>query len=82
ETKLPLIHEFHSVLGGKISQEDYNHTQNVWNEFECKNLGEYNDLYLKINVLSLADVWTTFRKTSMHHYSLDPSHYVSAPFLS
>ena len=33
-------------------------------------------------MLSLADVWTTFRKISMHHYGLDPSHYVSAPSLS
>ncbi|CAI2200663.1 8147_t:CDS:1, partial [Funneliformis geosporum] len=56
ETELPLIHEFYSVLRGKISQEDYNHTQNIWNEFGCKNLGEYNDLYLKIDVLSLADI--------------------------
>ncbi|CAI2197658.1 4469_t:CDS:1, partial [Funneliformis geosporum] len=82
ETELPLIHEFYSILGGKISQEDYNHAQNVWNKFGCKNLGEYNDLYLKIDVLSLADVWTIFRKTSMHHYSLDPSYYISAPSLS
>ncbi|GBB96236.1 hypothetical protein RclHR1_27070004 [Rhizophagus clarus] len=82
ETELPPIQEFHSVFGGKISQEDYEHAQKVWKEFGCKNLGEYNDLYLKIDVLSLADVWTTFRKTSMHHYGLDPSHYVSAPSLS
>ncbi|CAI2199527.1 16305_t:CDS:2, partial [Funneliformis geosporum] len=74
KTELPPIHEFHSILGNKISQEDYNHDQN--------NLEEYNDLYLKIDVLSLADIWTTFRKTSMHHYGLDPSHYVSAPSLS
>ncbi|CAI2199997.1 7727_t:CDS:2, partial [Funneliformis geosporum] len=46
---------FHSILGGKILQEDYNHAQNVWNEFGCKNLGEYNNLYLKIDVPSLAD---------------------------
>ncbi|CAI2194113.1 4965_t:CDS:2, partial [Funneliformis geosporum] len=26
--ELPLIHEFHSILGGKISQEDYNNAQN------------------------------------------------------
>jgi hypothetical protein len=56
KTELPSIHKFHSVLGGKISQEDYNYTQNVWKEFRCKNLGEYNDLYLKIDLLSLADV--------------------------
>ncbi|CAI2198171.1 13013_t:CDS:2, partial [Funneliformis geosporum] len=35
--------------------------------------GEYNDLYLKIDVLSLANDWTAFRKTFMHYYGLDPS---------
>ncbi|CAI2201273.1 15795_t:CDS:2, partial [Funneliformis geosporum] len=34
------------------------------------------------DMLSLADVWTIFRKTSMHHYGLDPSYYLSAPSLS
>jgi hypothetical protein len=33
-------------------------------------------------MLSLADVWTEFRKNSMENYELDPSHYVSAPSLS
>ncbi|CAI2183620.1 10777_t:CDS:1 [Funneliformis geosporum] len=51
--ELPLIHEFHSVLEGKISQEDYNYIQNVLKGFGYKNLGEYNDLYLKIDMLSL-----------------------------
>ena len=82
ETELPPIHEFHSTLKGKISQEDYHHAQKVWKTFGCKNLGEYHDLYLKIDVLSLADVWTEFRKMSMEYYEIDPSHYVSAPSLS
>ncbi|CAI2200055.1 15256_t:CDS:2, partial [Funneliformis geosporum] len=34
------------------------------------------------DMLSLADVWTTFKKTTMHHYGLNPSHYISAPSLS
>ena len=82
ETELPLYHEFHSTLKGKIMQADYQHAQNVWKKFGCQNLGEYHDLYLKTDVLSLADVWTEFRKMSMEYYELDPSHYVSAPSLS
>ncbi|GET58831.1 hypothetical protein GLOIN_2v1820840 [Rhizophagus irregularis DAOM 181602=DAOM 197198] len=82
ETELPSIHDFHSTLGGKITQDNYKHAQKVWKEFGCKNLGEYHDLYLKTDVLLLADVWTKFRQTAMHHYGLDPSHYVSAPALS
>jgi hypothetical protein len=82
ETELPPIHEFHSTLKGKISQDDYQHAQKVWKEFRCQNLGEYHDLYLKTDVLSLADIWTEFRKMSMEYYELDPSHYVSASSLS
>ncbi|CAB4436303.1 unnamed protein product [Rhizophagus irregularis] len=82
ETELPSIHDFHSTLGGKITQDNYKHAQKVWKEFGCKNLGEYHDLYLKTDVLLLADVWTKFQQTAMHHYGLDPSHYVSAPALS
>ncbi|GBB89790.1 hypothetical protein RclHR1_01660009 [Rhizophagus clarus] len=82
ETELPLYHEFHSTLKGKITLDDYQHAQKVWKEFRCQNLGEYHDLYLKTDVLSLADVWTEFRKMSMEYYELDPSHYVSAPSLS
>ncbi|CAI2185100.1 17905_t:CDS:1 [Funneliformis geosporum] len=77
ETKLPLIHEFHRILSGKISQDDYHHAQKVWNTFGCKNLGKYHDLYLKTDVLSLADVWTKLRKMPMEYDGLDPSHYVS-----
>ncbi|UZO27485.1 uncharacterized protein OCT59_019678 [Rhizophagus irregularis] len=82
ETELPSIHDFHSTLGGKITQDNYKYAQKVWKEFGCKNLGEYHDLYLKTDVLLLTDVWTKFRQTAMHHYGLDPSHYVSAPALS
>jgi len=82
ETELPLFHEFHGKLNGKIHQKDYNHAKKVWKEFRCKNLGEYHDLYLKTDVLNLTDIWTKFRETSMKYYKLDPSHYVSAPALS
>ncbi|CAG8731227.1 4503_t:CDS:1, partial [Ambispora leptoticha] len=82
ETELPPIHEFSTHLHGKISQKDYEHAQKVWKEFNCQNLGEYHDLYLKIDVLSLADIWTQFRKTCMQYYELDPSHYISAPALA
>src|ERR1044072_6432774 len=82
ETKLPPIHKFYGHLNGKIKQTDYEHAQRVWKEFECKNLGEYHDLYLKTDVLLLADIWMKFRKSTMEYYGLDPSHYISAASLS
>ncbi|CAG8492072.1 6627_t:CDS:2 [Scutellospora calospora] len=82
ETELPPIYKFSTYLYGKISQKDYEHAQKVWKEFNCKTLGEYHDIYLKTDMLSLADVWTQLRKMSMEYNGLDPSHYVSLPAYS
>ncbi|PKK73290.1 hypothetical protein RhiirC2_709745 [Rhizophagus irregularis] len=66
ETSIPPIEKFLGVLKGKITQKDYKHAEKVLNEFKCKNLGEYHDLYLKPMCSCL---------------ELDPSHYVSAASL-
>ncbi|GES78602.1 hypothetical protein GLOIN_2v1779223 [Rhizophagus clarus] len=42
ETELPLYHEFHSTLKGKITLDDYQHAQKVWKEFRCQNLDATN----------------------------------------
>ncbi|GBC08735.1 hypothetical protein RclHR1_08350005 [Rhizophagus clarus] len=51
-------------------------------EFHNTLKDEYHNLYLKTDVLNLADVWTEFRKMSIEYYELDSSHYVSAPSLT
>ena len=42
----------------------------------------YHDLYLKTDVFLLADVFESFRKTSLENYGLDPNHYYTSPGLS
>ena len=54
----------------------------VWRTFNCQTLGDYHDIYLKSDVLLLADVFESFRKMTLATYKLDPAHYFTAPGLS
>ena len=58
------------------------HANKVWNTFQCKTIKDYHDLYLKSDVLLLADVCENFRKTCLKHYNLDPAHYYTSPGLA
>ena len=83
ETKLPVQQDFYSILNNEhISDEQYKHAQNVWDTFNLKTMGDYHDLYLKSDILLLADVFEIFRKTCLQYYKLDPCHYFTSPGLS
>ena len=83
ETKLPSKDLFYSKLYDQhISDEDYQHAIKVWDTFNCKTIKDYHDLYLKSDVLLLADVFENFRKTCLKHHKLDPCHYYTAPGLA
>ena len=83
ETKLPVQQHFYSILNNEhISDEQYKHAQNVWDTFNLKTMGDYHDLYLKSDILLLADVFENFRETCLQYYKLDPCHYFTSPGLS
>lgn len=55
--KLPSRSDFYSKLKEEdITYEDYNKANHIWNRFDIKYLGDYHDLYVKADVLLLADV--------------------------
>ena len=81
--QLPKKTSFFSRLNQeKVSDEDFAHAQRVWKEFECKNMGDFHDLYLLSDVLLLADVMESFRKLCEKHYELDPAHFFTTPGLA
>ena len=45
-------------------------------------MGDYHDLYLKTDVLLLADMFEKFINTCLDYYGLDPCHYFNSPGLS
>ena len=67
---------------GNISDEQYLHLKNVWNDFNFNTFRDYRNHYLKKDVLLLADVFEKFISTSLKYYNLDPCHYFIAPGLS
>ena len=80
EPRLPPKEAFYSKLSGEhISEADYAHAQKVWGPLDATPWGDYHDLYNRTDVLLLADVFETFRKTGMRQYGLDPAHYYTSP---
>ena len=83
DEKLQGGNEIYSILRNEhVSSEQYKHAQNVWNTFNRKTISQYHDLYLKSDILLLADVFENFRNTCLLYNKLDPCHYFTFPELS
>ena len=68
-----------NLYGWDVSEDDCQHAQKVWKEFGIRNLGDYHNLYLRTDVILLANMFETFRDTCLEHYSLDPAHFYTSP---
>ena len=83
QTEPPIKGQFYSVLNDQhVTNGECDHARKVWKTFNIKTMGGYHDLYLKSDVLLLADVFESFRKTCLQYYKLDPCHYFTSPGLS
>ncbi|XP_011875161.1 PREDICTED: uncharacterized protein LOC105566057 [Vollenhovia emeryi] len=70
---------FSSLTEVTVSESDYVRAENVWQRFSIQTLGDYSDLYMKIDVLLLADIFENFRDSSINSYGLDPTYYYTLP---
>ena len=83
EISLPPKEAFYSKLTGDgITDEDYQHAQTVWKEFDIESMKDYHNLYTLSDVLLLADDFENFRNICTNHYGLDPARYFCAPGLA
>ena len=81
--KLPEQKDFYSKLKLEgITTEEYNHAENVYKHFKCKSFYDYHMLYLKTDVLLLADVFENFRNMCLEFYNLDPANYLTSASLA
>ena len=65
-----------------ITKTDYAHANNVFKRFNINNLGEYHDLYVRSDMLLLANIFENLRQSCLKNYELDPAHFVSLPGLA
>ena len=83
EKSLLPVRSFYSKLNmSGVSDQVYEHACKVWRDFEIKNLGEYHDLYLRTDIILLANIFEAFRKVCLDNYGLDPAHCYTAPGLA
>ena len=73
---LPSKEKFYSSLTSKkVSDKEYDNILKVWSKIEMKTMIDYHDLYLKCDILLLADEFEKFRNISLNNYGLCSSHF-------
>ena len=80
---LPLIENFYSSLKlDGISKEDYNKTLEIYRNLNCKNIKEYLDIYLKLDICLQANTFNFFRNCIWDQFEIDCSKYITSCSLS
>ncbi len=83
ETVLPPREAFYDSLHDEeCGEETYECANKIWEYFDCKNVGDYMEAYLKTDVLILTDVMEHFRETVMNEHRVEVLRHVSLPGLS
>ena len=83
ETTLPKKEENCSGLTIEdITATNYKDEKSVCKDFEIKHLGQYHYLYLRSDVLLLANIFENFREICLEMYELEPAEFFSTPGLA
>jgi len=80
QTEFPPKDAFYNKLKDEgISDKDYARAKGIYSKFNCKDLKDYMELYVKTDAILLCDIFEHFRELCLSYYELDPCHYVSLP---
>ena len=81
--ELPPIENFYSSLKlDYISEKDYDKTLEIYKKLNCKNIKQYLDIYLKLDICLQADIFNVFRNTIWNKFEIDCSKYITSCSLS
>ena len=80
---LPSIENFYSSLKlDNISEKEYNKTLEIYKKLKCRNIKDYLDIYLKLDICLQADIFNVFKNTIKDKFEIDCSKYITSCSLS
>ena len=80
---LPSIDKFYSSLKlQNISKEEYDKTIEIYKNLKCKNVKDYLEIYMKLDICLQSDIFNLFRTTIWDKFEIDCSKYVTSCSLS
>ena len=81
--QLPSINKFYSSLKlQNISKKEYDKTIEIYKKLKCKNVKDYLETYMKLDVCLQADIFNSFRNTIWDKFEIDCSKYITSCSLS
>ena len=73
------IENFYSSLKlDNIPKEDYNKTLEIYKKLNFKNIKEYLDIYLKLDICLQVDIFNVFRNCIWDKFEVDCSKYITS----
>ena len=81
--KLPPIEDFYSSLKlQNIKQEQYDETLRIYKELKCKNVKDYLEIYMKLDICLQSDIFNVFRNIIWNQFQIDCCKYITSCSLS
>ena len=83
DKELPSIDKFYSSLKlQNISKEECDKTIQIYKKLGCKNVKDYLEIYMKLDICLQADIFNSFRNTIWNKFEIDCSKYTTSCSLS
>ena len=77
--ELPSIDKFYSCLKlQNIYKEKYDKTIDIYKKLKCKNIKDYLEIYMKLDICLQSDIFNVFRNTIWDKFEIDSSKYVTS----
>ena len=83
DKELASIENFYSSLKlQNITQEQYNKTSEIYEKLKCKNVKDYLEIYMKLDICLQADILNVFRNIIWNQFEIDCCKYITSCSLS